>query len=153
LDAVSIVTPVTQHREMTLQALQAGKHVMCEKPFTPTEAEAKELYEAAQASGLTHSIAHEFRFAGARQRVKQLVAEGYTGELGLGTTQSIGGGVARPRPAPPADAGPPPYNEDRDSLARGAGFLWGLGSHYIDCLRDWFGEVESVSGDLVNFQP
>src|SRR4051812_1306843 len=58
LDAVSIVTPVTLHKEMALQALRAGMHVMCEKPFTPTEAEAKEIYEAAQVSGLTHSIAH-----------------------------------------------------------------------------------------------
>jgi predicted dehydrogenase len=52
-----------------------------------------------------------------------------------------------------APAGPPPYVADRDSLASGAGFLWGLGSHYIDGLRQWFGEIESVSGDLVNTSP
>src|SRR3954469_3863844 len=46
IDAVSIVTPVTLHHEMTLQALAAGKHVLCEKPFTVTASEAKELYDA-----------------------------------------------------------------------------------------------------------
>jgi predicted dehydrogenase len=153
LDAVSIVTPVTLHREMTLQALRAGKHVMCEKPFTPTEAEAKELYDAAEASGHTHSIAHEFRFASARMRAKELIDEGYIGDLRFVLMRMVGGGFGRPGAAGGGNQGPQPYVAERDSLAMGAGFLWGLGSHYIDALRHWFGEVESVSGDLVNFQP
>jgi predicted dehydrogenase len=57
------------------------------------------------------------------------------------------------RPGQPAASGPQPYVADRDSARHGAGFLFGLGSHYIDGLRHWLGDVESVSGEVTNFSP
>lgn len=152
LDAVSIVTPVPLHHEMALQALDAGKHVMCEKPFTTHEHLAREMWQKAESGGLTHAVAHEFRFASGRMYVKELIEEGYIGDLRMCLMRVVGGGF-RPSNAPAPPAGPQPYNPDRDSLDRGGGMLWGLGSHYIDCLRHWFGEVESVSGELLNFTP
>jgi len=144
LDAVSIVSPVPQHHPMTLAVLAAGKHVICEKPFSTDQAHAKELWDAARSSGRTAMIAHEFRWASGRMRVKELLDEGFVGIPRLATMRLVLGNN-RP-PAPPAA-----YDAGRDDADLGAGFLWGLGSHYIDCVRHWFGEVESVSGDVTNF--
>jgi len=144
LDAVSIVSPVPQHHPMALAALAAGKHVICEKPFSTDQAHAQELWDAARSSGRTAMIAHEFRWASGRMRVKELLDEGFVGVPRLATMRLVLGNN-RP-PAPPAA-----YDAGRDDADLGAGFLWGLGSHYIDCVRHWFGEVESVSGDVANF--
>jgi predicted dehydrogenase len=84
-------------------------------------------------------IAHEFRFASARMRVKELIDEGFPGPLHMALLSLVNGPRRPVRPRPLTD---------RDDAAQGGGFLWGLGSHYIDCLRHWFGEVESVSGQV-----
>ncbi len=152
IDAVSIATPVGLHYEMVMAALSAGKHIICEKPFALNAAEAKKMYDKAEASGLTVMVAHEFRHSSGRMRTKELLDEGYIGTPRMVLMKMVLGGMGRPA-ATPAPAGPQPYSKERDSAASGAGFLFGLGSHYIDCLRHWFGEVESVSGELNNFAP
>src|SRR4051794_29638231 len=153
LDAVSIASPVGLHYEQTMKALDAGKHVICEKPFTPNEAGARKLWERAEESRLTAMVAHEFRFSSGRSFVKELLDGGYIGKLNFCLVRMVIGFGRPPAPGQEAPAGPPPYVADRDSLASGAGFLWGLGSHYIDGLRQWFGEIESVSGELINTSP
>jgi predicted dehydrogenase len=151
IDAVSIVTPVPLHHSMSLAALKAGKHVICEKPFTTNASLAHEMWRTAQESGKTAMIAHEFRFASGRMYAKELIEEGYIGDLRLCLMRLVMGPGRRGNIAPSNE--PQPYVPERDQAATGAGFLWGLGSHYIDCLRHWFGEVESVSGDVTNFSP
>jgi predicted dehydrogenase len=147
LDAVSIATPTALHFEMATAALRAGKHVICEKPFALNQAEAKEMADLAEASGLTAMIAHEFRFASGRMFVKQLLEGGYVGEPKMALARLVRGPVT----APSGDL--PEYVASRDAAAAGAGFLFGLGSHYIDCLRHWFGEVEEVAGTLRTLVP
>lgn len=137
LDAVSIVSPVPLHYPMTIAALNAGKHVLCEKPFTLNQGEAKELWEKSKALNLTTMITHEFRFASGRMRVKELIDQGYLGSLHMAKVSLVNG--------PRTSLRPRPYTV-RDDLDQGGGFLSGLGSHYIDCLRHWFGEVTSVQG-------
>jgi predicted dehydrogenase len=116
--------------------------VICEKPFTSNQGLAREMWDRANNSGLTCMIAHEFRFASARMRAKELIDEGYIGEPKLAIMRLIT--PPAKRPAAPAQPGAP--------ARAGNGFLWSLGSHYIDCLRHWFGEVESVSGDVANLR-
>ena len=81
LDAVSIATPVHLHLPVVLAALNAGKHVICEKPFSTDQATAKQMLDAANESKQTAMIAHEFRFSSGRSRVKELIDEGYIGIL------------------------------------------------------------------------
>ncbi|MGE0058852.1 MAG: Gfo/Idh/MocA family protein [Dehalococcoidia bacterium] len=138
LDAVSIVTPAGLHHEMVMKAVAAKKHIICEKPFALNGAEAKEMFDAAQASGLTAVIAHEFRYSSGRSAAKELIDQGYIGNLRFCLMKLLLG-------APPANS-----NQQPRPVALGGGMLFALGSHYIDCLRDWFGEVESVSGELSN---
>ena len=147
LDAVSIATPTALHYEMATAALRAGKHVICEKPFALNATEAKEMAELAAASGLTAMIAHEFRFASGRMFVKALLDQGYVGDPKMAVLRLVRGPVSAPSGAVPD------YVAGRDAAADGAGFFFGLGSHYIDCLRHWFGEVEEVSGTLRTLAP
>lgn len=142
LDAVSIVTPTNLHYEMSLAALEAGKHVICEKPLAVGAGQAREMWQRAKDSGLTAMVTYEFRFAPAVRGAKQLIESGYIGRLRMCLVRLI---IAGPR-LTGARAGAP-----GDGAVEGGGLLLGIGSHYIDCLRYWFGEVESVSGQLLNF--
>jgi predicted dehydrogenase len=144
---VSIATPAALHYEMATKALRAGKHVICEKPFALNAVQAKGMAELAESSGLTAMIAHEFRFTSGRMFVKALLDEGYVGSPKVVLVRLVRG----PAAAPPSEL--PAYVTGRDSAAEGAGFLFGLGSHYIDGLRHWFGEVEDVTATLLTAAP
>jgi predicted dehydrogenase len=138
LDAVAVVTPQELHHEVAMDVLAARKHVICEKPFATTLDDAREMWQTAEAAHVTHMIAHEFRFSPARARAKELIDEGYLGPL-HSTFISIARG-ARP--------GARVYNPSRDDAELGGGLLWSQGSHNVDCLRHWFGEVAWVSGKV-----
>jgi len=81
LDAVAVVVRVPSHYEPTKAALQAGKHVYCEWPLGRTTAEAVELAELAKAKGLVTAVGLQARVNPAIMYLKQLVADGYVGEM------------------------------------------------------------------------
>ncbi|MGH7184027.1 MAG: Gfo/Idh/MocA family protein [Nitrospiraceae bacterium] len=81
IDAVAIVTPVSYHYELAKKALENGKHVFVEKPFTATSAQAEELIELAERKNLRIMVDHTFLFTGAVRKIKQLVDEGSLGPL------------------------------------------------------------------------
>ena len=81
IDAVAIVTPVSHHYELAKKALENGKHVFVEKPFTATSAEAEELIELAERKNLQIMVDHTFLFTGAVRKIKQLVDDGTLGPL------------------------------------------------------------------------
>jgi predicted dehydrogenase len=81
IDAVAIVTPVWTHFELAKEALENGKHVFVEKPFTSTVAQAEELIELAARKGLKIMVDHTFLFTGAVRKIRQLISEGALGRL------------------------------------------------------------------------
>ena len=81
IDAVAIVTPVSYHYELAKKALENGKHVFVEKPFTATSAQAEELVELAERKNLQIMVDHTFLFTGAVRKIKQLVENGTLGPL------------------------------------------------------------------------
>ena len=81
IDAVAIVTPVSYHYELAKNALENGKHVFVEKPFTATSAQAEELVELAERMNLQIMVDHTFLFTGAVRKIKQLVDDGTLGPL------------------------------------------------------------------------
>jgi predicted dehydrogenase len=81
VDAVAIVTPVFAHYELAKAALQAGKHIFVEKPFTATSAQAKELVELAAKKNLRIMVDHTFLFTGAVKKIKDLIGSGELGKL------------------------------------------------------------------------
>lgn len=81
IDAVAVITPVWTHFELAKAALENGKHVFVEKPFTSTAAQARELIELADRKNLQIMVDHTFLFTGAVKKIKQLVDEGAVGDL------------------------------------------------------------------------
>lgn len=81
IDAVAVITPVSTHFELTRKALENGKHVFVEKPFTSSVAEAEQLIELAEKKKLIIMVDHTFIFTGAVRKIKKLIDEQALGEL------------------------------------------------------------------------
>lgn len=81
IDAVAIVTPVWTHYDLAKAALENGKHVFVEKPFTSNSSQAKELIEIAQRKNLRIMVDHTFLFTGAVKRIRRLLDSGELGKL------------------------------------------------------------------------
>src|ERR1700738_4965671 len=81
IDLVAVVTPVWTHYELAKAALQNGKHVFVEKPFTCSVVQAEELVELAERKNLQIMVDHTFLFTGAVKKIRQLVEEGALGDL------------------------------------------------------------------------
>src|SRR6267154_1640093 len=81
VDVVAVVTPVWTHFELAKLALENGKHVFVEKPFTSTTAQAEQLIELAERKNLKIMVDHTFLFTGAVKRIKQFVDDGTLGSL------------------------------------------------------------------------
>jgi predicted dehydrogenase len=81
IDAVAVVTPVWTHYDLAKAALENGKHVFVEKPFTSNAAQAEELIELAKRKNLTIMVDHTFLFTGAVKKISQLLDEGTLGKL------------------------------------------------------------------------
>ncbi|MEO8754488.1 MAG: Gfo/Idh/MocA family oxidoreductase [Casimicrobiaceae bacterium] len=144
ISAVAISTPPRSHHPLVMAALAAGKHVICEKPFAMDAREAAEMRDAAAKQQRTAMVAHEFRYAPQRRYIKQLLADGYIGRFTLCTIELFLDRyvLAEPRPL-----------TWQALRAEGGGLLGALGSHYVDGLRDWFGEIAAVSGRLLTLRP
>jgi len=81
VDAVAVITPVWTHFELAKAALENGKHVFVEKPFTSSSSQAEELIDLAQRKGLKIMVDHTFLFTGAVKKIRQLVDQGEMGDL------------------------------------------------------------------------
>jgi predicted dehydrogenase len=81
IDAVAVITPVWTHFGLAKAALENGKHVFVEKPFTATAAQAEELIELASRKNLKIMVDHTFLFTGAVKKIRQLIDEGTLGKL------------------------------------------------------------------------
>jgi predicted dehydrogenase len=81
LDAIAVVTPVWTHYELAKAALENGKHIFVEKPFTNSVEQAEELIELAIRKNLKIMVDHTFLFTGAVKKIYQLLEEGTLGKL------------------------------------------------------------------------
>ena len=139
VEAVSVATPPHLHHPMTMAALLAGKHVLCEKPMARTVAEARDMVRQARVAGVANMINHEFRFLPVRRHIKALVEAGYLGELRTVSLTIFRGALANP--------------QGRSfgwlmEQEKGGGILGAVGAHAIDSLLWWFGAIVGVTGRL-----
>jgi predicted dehydrogenase len=81
IDAIAVVTPVWTHYELAKAALENGKHVFVEKPFTSNSAQAEELIDLAEKKNLKIMVDHTFLFTGAVRKIRQLLDENALGKL------------------------------------------------------------------------
>lgn len=140
---VSIVTPVNLHAEMAIAALEAGKHVLCEKPTALNIGEAQRMLDAAKAHPNQFAlIDHELRFTPAFAKMRSLLREGAIGTLKSATLQMMNGRWGDPSV---------PWNWLRD-VNQGGGLFGAIGSHHIDTFRFLMStEVTSISTFLHTF--
>jgi predicted dehydrogenase len=140
LDAVVVSTPDDQHYPMTMAALDAGLHVLCEKPMALTLAQAQEMYERAEAAGVKHMVCFTYRWWPPTYRyLKQLIEEGYLGRLYQARFTYLAGYARQP------------YYQWKWDRLRGLGSLGDQGSHMIDLARWYGGEIARVSANLQTF--
>ena len=144
VDLVSIVTPVITHHEIAMAALDAGKHVLCEKPMAMNAEEAREMMERAREKNVLALIDHELRFLPGRQKAAELIRRGDLGELWHGRCLFRSGQRADPNR---------PWNWWSD-VKQGGGALGAIGSHIVDAFR-WLlnTEVSEVFGQLSTHVP
>lgn len=134
VDVVAITTPNDLHKPIALAALAAGKHVYCEKPLAPTLAGAREMAEAAQASGRVTLVGFQYLKNPMIALARDIVASGEIGEIG-----GFRGIHAEDYMTDP-DA---PYSFR--SEAEGGGVLMDLGSHIVSLARHLAGPIAEVS--------
>lgn len=150
VDAVSVVTPDRFHAAPTLAALQAGKHVLCEKPLTTGMDEAREVARAAQAAsarGQIHMINFSYRESAAFQRAIQVARSGALGPLRHAHSFYLQTWLS-------SDVWGPWTNEGlvwRLRASQSGGVLGDLGCHILDLTTGVAGEVVRVRCDLRTF--
>jgi 1,5-anhydro-D-fructose reductase (1,5-anhydro-D-mannitol-forming) len=117
VDAVYVATPNAMHREAVLAAARAGKHVLCEKPFAMTIADAQEMTEACRRAGVVLRVAHQLRLEEAVVRARAIVRSGRLGRIAAISLER-------------ASAMPPRTTWRRD--VRQSGVVFDVGVHLID---------------------
>jgi predicted dehydrogenase len=137
LDLVTIVTPPSEHLEMALAVLAAGKHVMCEKPTALDADQAEQLVGAARSQpNRIALIDHELRFLPSWREAQRRVPE-------LGGIRYAEVRYASPGRGDRARA----WNWWSDAV-RGGGIWGAVGSHFIDAVRYLLGEIDSAHASL-----
>jgi predicted dehydrogenase len=134
---VSIITPPNLHKEMAIAALEAGKHVLCEKPMALNSDEAQAMVAAAAAHPQSFAlIDHELRFLPSFQQARQEILSGRLGKLHY-IEVSVSSG-ARRDPSQPWT-----WWSDAE---QGGGVLGAMGSHMIDTIQFLFSPMTAVNG-------
>ncbi|OPH56315.1 oxidoreductase [Paenibacillus ferrarius] len=141
LDAVIVVTPTTQHREVMIAAAEAGKHIFTEKVVAVTTKECNEILAAVEAAGIKLMVSLPRLYTGFAQAAQRLIHEG---ALGVVTTVRIrlAHNGALPTEANPRGSLPAHFFELQES---GGGAMIDLGCHPMYLTRLFLGLPESVS--------
>jgi predicted dehydrogenase len=149
VDAVDVfynLGPNHLHAEPSIAALEAGTHVLCEKPLAPTVEEARAMHEAAQSSAGVAGCAFNYRFVPAVRYARGLIADGKLGEIHHVRGRYLQDWLVDP------DA---PWSWRNSKELAGSGALGDLGAHTFDLARflvgDVAGEITRLSGQLQTF--
>lgn len=126
VDAVLIATPVSTHYDLALAALEAGKHVLVEKPLSGSSAEAYDLVDAAASRGLVLMPGHTFLYSPPVTMTREIIESGELGDIYFISTSRVNLGIHQPD----------------------VSVVWDLGPHDFSILRYWLGEVPSTVGAL-----
>ncbi|MBJ6362657.1 Gfo/Idh/MocA family protein [Paenibacillus sp. GCM10012307] len=120
IDVIHVLTPNDSHANITIASLEAGKHVMCEKPIAKTAADAKRMVEAAKRTGKKLTVGYNNRFRTDSLHLKRLCEEGELGEIYFAKAHAI-----RRRAVPT-------WGVFLDEEKQGGGPLIDIGTHALD---------------------
>lgn len=142
VDVIVITTIPEHHFAMVKNALEAGKHVVVEKPFVPTSQEADELVNIAKKSGKLLTVYQNRRWDSDYLTLRKIMSEGKLGDIVEFETH-----FDRHQPNPPRDT---PRNRWKGNDAPGHGSIYDLGTHLIDQVYHTFGMPKRVTGFVGN---
>jgi 1,5-anhydro-D-fructose reductase (1,5-anhydro-D-mannitol-forming) len=134
LEAVWIASPTWRHHEQGKAAIEAGKHVLLEKPLAIDVRAAWDLVETAKQAGVLLATGYQGRYVPGHGNMKRLIDEGAVGDVTVARTYY---GIHRPGP-------PPEWRQQRETARWGA--LSDVGTHHIDLLRMLLGEISEATG-------
>lgn len=141
LHAVVILTPDDEHFAMTMAAIEAGLHVLCEKPLARNAEHARQLYERAEAQGVRHMTYFTYRWFPHYRYLHKLLAQGVIGRLYHAQFNFMAGNARNPNYA------------WRFDPQRAGGALGDYGSHMIDLARYLVGDIGRVNARLATHAP
>lgn len=139
IDIVSITAPNALHKQMSLTAISAGKHVYCEKPLAPLARDARDMAEAAEAAGIKTQVGFNYLCNPMFALARDMIAAGELGEI-----RGYRGLHAEDYMAD--EKGPFTFRHD----PAGGGALADLGSHALATAEFLLGPISDVFGDCVN---
>lgn len=137
LDIIDITAPSNMHKVIAIAAAENGKHIFCEKPLALNLADAREMLETVQRTGVKHQIGFNYRFAPAIQLAKKIITDGK-----LGTIRHVRASYLQDFITDPEF--PLVWRLQKDIC--GSGSLGDLGAHFIDLARFLVGDFKSVMG-------
>ena len=135
IEVVYIPLPNGLHHEWTIKALEAGKHVLCEKPYSRHPSDVEQAFDLAEREGLVLSEAYMYRYHPQIVRLTELVADGAIGEL-----RYVSSAFTWPCDAP---------GDIRLSIELGGGSLLDVGCYCVSVSRLLAGEPESVTAQQI----
>lgn len=140
IDLVIVNTPNITHYDFTKRIIEAGKHVVVEKPFTVTSSEAQELINLAEKYSVKLSVYHNRRWDSDFKTVQKIINEGVLGDI-------VEAELRYDRFEPGLS-----YKKHKEVATEGVGSLYDLGSHLIDQVLQLFGLPNSVFACLDSFR-
>ena len=140
IDAVSVSTPNLLHKQPTIDALKAGKHVLCEKPMAMNADECREMISAEKASGKLLQIGLQWRFSGIARFMKDYIDSGKMGEIYYARAMAL-----RRR-------GVPGWGVFIDKEKQGGGPLIDIGVHILDFTLYLMGYPRPVAASGKTYQ-
>jgi predicted dehydrogenase len=139
---IDVCTPGNSHHDIAIAALEAGKHVLCEKPLANTLAEAKEMVDAAERAGTVNMVTFNYRRVPAVQLAKKLIADGRIGQVRHWRAVYLQDWILDPQ-------FPLVWRLQKD-LA-GSGALGDIAAHIVDLSHFLLGPITEVVGTLDTF--
>ena len=128
-DALFVTAPNRFHAELTLEVVDAGRHVFCEKPFALNIEDARRVAQAVEDSGVTYQLGFNRRFAPAYLTIRQMISDGVLAPRSFNIKMNRG------------ELRRPPWTSDPEITG---GFLFESTLHLLDMVRYLFGEVDDI---------
>ncbi len=137
IDGIVVSVPDDLHYEITIKAIEAGVHVLCEKPLAMSAGQAREMYEKAEKANIKHMTCFTHRWMPATRYLRRLITEGYIGRCLSAEFRYVSGG---------GRGGDYKWRFDRK---RSLGALGDFGAHMIDLAFWLVGEISTVGAHLM----
>ena len=139
VDAVIVCTPSVMHYDVCKMAAELGINVFCEKPFTTSPAQAKELADLFEQKGLVNQVGYVYRFDVVFNKVKEMLEQELIGRVCHTNVQFLSSTISKMKPE----------KGWRSKRENGGGATYEMGSHVIDLMEFFFGKPQKIAGTMM----